>query len=248
MKFMLKFFYIFLVTICVMLTNYQPSYAAGADIPILLYHRTADINNELCISPEKFEQQIQALFNAGYRTITLKQLKQLAVSGSAEGMPAKPVLITFDDGYKDTYTAAYPILRKYGFTGAVFVITDYFYQPGYITPSQVLEMRHFGMDFGSHTAGHRILTQQNEANLVEQLTKSKQELESLLEQPVEFIAYPCGYYNQNVLNNVKKAGYYGGFTVTPGTNYAPLANTYKLKRIPIFRHTKSVLAEIEKVR
>ena len=138
-------------------------------------------------------------------------------------------------------------MRKYGFTGVVFVVTDYFYLPGYVTPSQVMEMKHFGMDIGSHTASHSILTQQNDTVLVEQLKRSKKELEAIFEQPVEFIAYPCGYYNQNVLNKVKQAGYAGGFTVTPGFN-AAYDNPYKLKRIPIFRHNRGILTEIDRAR
>ena len=241
---MLKIFIILLMAAGYSIINQLPVYAIHVNIPILLYHRIANEDNELCVSPERFEQQIQALSNAGYQTITLKQMKQLVLSGAADNLPNRPLLITFDDGYKDTYTTAYPILRKYGFTGVIFVVPDFFYLPGYITPSQVLEMHYFGMDIGSHTKSHAILTQQTKDDMVQQLTKSKQELETLLEQPVEFLAYPYGCYNQTVLREVEQVGYCAGFTVTPGINVSPFNNPYKLKRISIFRDTKNVLSEI----
>ena len=92
---LLKYFCLVLFTVSVMIV--YPVSAIAADIPVLLYHKIADVeSNELCVSPDKFEQHIQTLYNAGYRTISLNQMKQFLANGKAEDMPEKiltPLLI-----------------------------------------------------------------------------------------------------------------------------------------------------------
>ncbi|HEY3426639.1 MAG TPA: polysaccharide deacetylase family protein, partial [Negativicutes bacterium] len=92
------------------------------NIPVLNYHQVEDnVNNPLTLSNQEFEEQMAYLHRHGYNSITPDQLIMHLRTGAA--LPDKPVLITFDDGYRDNYMNAYPIMKKYGFTGTVFLIT-----------------------------------------------------------------------------------------------------------------------------
>ena len=113
-------------------------------VPILMYHHLSeDVTNSEMVSPEQFEAQIRALAEAGYTGISFDELQAYVLRG--EPLPEKPVVITFDDGYRSNYTLAYPILQKYGMKATIFAIgvsfgTDHYKDTDYaITP-------HFGAD------------------------------------------------------------------------------------------------------
>ena len=114
----------------------------STQVPILMYHHLSeDVTNSEMVSPEQFEAQIRALAEAGYTGISFDELQAYVLRG--EPLPEKPVVITFDDGYRSNYTLAYPILQKYGMKATIFAIgvsfgTDHYKDTDYaITP-------HFG--------------------------------------------------------------------------------------------------------
>ena len=116
----------------------------STQVPILMYHHLSeDVTNSEMVSPEQFEAQIRALAEAGYTGISFDELQAYVLRG--ELLPEKPVVITFDDGYRSNYTLAYPILQKYGMKATIFAIgvsfgTDHYKDTDYtITP-------HFGAD------------------------------------------------------------------------------------------------------
>ena len=181
----------------------------------------------------------------GYNTINTDQLYDYMVNGAE--LPENPIMITFDDGYEDNYQNAYPILKKYGFTGTIFVITDFVSnQPNYLTWEQIKEMKANGMDFQSHTASHKSMTELTEAQLKDELTKSKQTLDTQLNQDTKFMAYPTGTYNLYIAKLVNDAGYRGAFTIKYG-NVDRASNIYALERVPIFHTENTFLSFYERM-
>ena len=174
-----------------------------------------------CISADAFESQLRWLANRGYTCLPLS-----AIAGAPDldehldSLPTRAFAITFDDGYTDTYDCAWPILRRYGFTATVFLVTDWI--GGFnefdrslgldpvplLAEAQVREMHAAGIDFGSHTCSHPDdLTLLTEPALSHELVDSKRALESLLDAPCYDFCYPHGKQNASVEAAVEKAGY-----------------------------------------
>lgn len=130
----------------------------------------------------------------------------------------KPVILTFDDGYVDNYKNAYPILEKYNLKGTIFLISDFIgTYPNYMTWAQVDEMQQSGLiDFESHTLSHPELDKIPADEVWHQLDSSKKALEWRLGKPINFIAYPCGSYDEELERMTKEAGYRAAFTVHYG--------------------------------
>lgn len=187
----------------------------------------------MTVSTSEFAAQMQYLADNGYTTISPDDLQAYLEKG--QQLPENPILITFDDGYKDNYRNALPILKQHAQKATVFLISDYVntYEK-YLTWQQVQEMQQAGISFGSHTLSHMVLTQASSPEEVQkQLTKSKEALEWHLGQKVEYIAYPCGTYDQSIIDMTKAAGYKAAFTVNFGRD-RPGDSSYALNRIPVF--------------
>lgn len=184
-------------------------------VPILMYH-SIGINpkNTLLVPPAFFEEEMKHLKEHLFHTITFQDLKDWKQGHS---LPDKPILITFDDGYKDNYTAAYPILKKYDLKATIFVVPGFVGGKNNLSWQEIEEMRHSGLiEFGAHTMSHLDLTQLSDAEQKYQLLESKQELESKLQLPVIAFAYPSGRYNESVLKNTELAGFEFAVTTHPG--------------------------------
>ncbi len=204
-----------------------------ADVPVLNYHKIDVFQHALSIPPAEFEEQMAYLSQNGFTTITPEQL--MAYFNHEKALPAKPILITFDDGYLDNYTNAYPIMKKYGFTAAIFVVTDLIgHDERFMSWNQVREMQQDGFVFGSHTVSHAVLTKLSREQAVEELTGSRKVLEEQLGGKIRYFAYPTGAYNLQIEELVKQAGYKAAFTIRYGEAGAQ-SNPYALERIPIFR-------------
>lgn len=202
-------------------------------VPVLNYHQINNTDhNSLTLSATEFEAQMKYLSQAGYTAISPDQLANYLQYGTA--LPAKPVVITFDDGYEDNYQVAYPILQKYQFTATIFIITDYVSHYGkYLTWNQIKEMSDNKISFEAHTLNHILLPKYSDEEVRKQLVKSKQALEWQLGKKVEYLAYPGGTYDQRIIGLTKEAGYRAAFTVNFGRDKAN-STLYTLNRIPIF--------------
>lgn len=184
------------------------------NIPVLCYHDVTSNNpdnNGLLISPEKFKEQLQYLKDNNYTPITLDELYDYLRNNKE--IPEKPVVITFDDGYKGNYEYAYPILKEFKFPATMFVIANYVGGSDFMTTEQIKEMSNNGIEIESHTSKHDDLSKLNETEQVETLKNSKTSLEKIIEKPVNFIAYPFGRYNSNTRIAAEKAGYKLGFNL-----------------------------------
>ena len=221
---------------------------AGADagrrrgtlqVPILMYHYVsvppadADIyRRDLSVTPARFESHLKYLADAGYHVITLDDLLYALAQGRE--LPAKPVILTFDDGYEDNYTNAFPLLQKYDLVGHFFVISDFVNQerPGYMTWPQIEEMAAAGQRFGSHSRDHPSLKGQSDDYLVWQALGGKEALEEHLGQHPRWISYPAGQYDDRTIAVYQSAGYWGGLTTHQGATHT-LDDIFELKRVRV---------------
>jgi peptidoglycan/xylan/chitin deacetylase (PgdA/CDA1 family) len=194
-----------------------------ARVPILMYHYVSTppsdanaIRQDLSVSPGQFEEHLAYLRQAGYETITMKELAY-ALSGHAT-LPPQPIIISFDDGYRDNYENAFPLLRKYGYTGIFFVFTQVIdtYNVSYITWEMVKEMHQAGMEFGSHSYRHSDLSDRGVDFLVYEILGSKEAIEERIGEPVRFFSYPAGRYDDLTIKVVDSAHFWGAVTTQWG--------------------------------
>ena len=236
----------FAAAVCFLAQRPEQSKAAGSadsvsgpKVIVLNYHKVDHMNHSLSVQPPDFEQQMAFLKDNGYHTVTPHEMYMAFTDGAP--LPTNPVLITFDDGYADNYTYAYPILKKYDMKAAIFVITSLMGKPGYLTWGQAAEMEASGVvSIESHTVNHGSLTELTDEQVRYELTEAKHDIEQRLGKEVEFLAYPTGAYNLHIASLVQEAGYKGAFTVRYG-NMDRAANFYAIERVPIF-HTSDTFA------
>ena len=214
-------------------------------VPILMYHHVAmpppnadRIRYDLSVPPDRFEAHLRYLRNAGYTTITLDDLLYYLTQGRP--LPPKPLIITFDDGYRDTYTNAFPLLRAYGFTATFFIITDLVNQghPDYLTWDMVREMKKAGMWFGAHGRTHMDLAKASHDQLVWQALGSTEVFQVELGEPARYIAYPSGAYDDEVIAVYRSAHYWAGLTTHQGMTQDS-RRLFELPRLRV-RHDTSV--------
>jgi peptidoglycan/xylan/chitin deacetylase (PgdA/CDA1 family) len=198
-------------------------------VPILMYHCISAGRNSLYVEPERFALQLRNLLKQGYTPITARELVNAWVSGTP--LPSRPVVLTFDDGYRDNYTNAFPLLKKYRVKATLFVITGAVGKPNYLTWPQIEEMEKSGLvDVESHTVHHPDMSKLTPEQARMELTVSKAMLEAHLHQPVTLFAYPMGKYRPFLFPLLRKAGYQAAFTTRSGlTHYDD--GLYSLKRL-----------------
>jgi peptidoglycan/xylan/chitin deacetylase (PgdA/CDA1 family) len=194
----------------------------------------------LTVTDEDFARQLAYLKCAGYTSITVAQLFS-AVDGLA-GLPAKGVILTFDDGYDDAYTDAFPALRDAGLVGSFAIITGFVEGGGpYATWAQLKEMHVAGMEITSHTATHIDLGEADDFSLHQQLYDSKAALAQRLGQDTPFLVYPAGEpfrsgsaeSQQRVVAALREAGYRGALLDGSGTIDQDPAAPYALNRVRV---------------
>lgn len=295
----------------------------GGMLSILAYHRVLDIGPEdafahdpelVSASPAEFEWQMRALLRH-YRPVRLGDALRDLERGKA--LVPGAVAITFDDGHRDNYEHAFPILARLGIPATIFLATGYIDRPGtfwfdevaallYRSPhasirlrgldlnlelggvsrrraasqillarlkqvpdaqrraalgelrsesgvvdavddgsgalswKQVMEMRDGGIEFGSHTVSHPILSRVDEADLHAELAGSKRELEARLGVPVALLAYPVGgesAYDDRVVRVARQCGYRLALTYVPGVARWPPSDPFALPRLHVERYT-----------
>lgn len=183
---------------------------------VLMYHDIkAEPLNTFDVTRDDFSAQLDWLREKGYRTLSLEDF----VSGvKKQSFPEKSVLITFDDGYEGIYLYAAPELRKRNMHATFFIITETIDKAlegyPYITMKQLTELAEEPLfSIGSHTMRHPFLTRLSLQEQIEELTRSKTNLETLTGRPVLALAYPYGDYDASVIAALKESGYQAGFAV-----------------------------------
>ena len=188
-------------------------------LPVLLYHHVGPPRPGtmpgITTSPARFERQMRWLARRGYTGICPADWVRWLREG--KGLPRKPVLLTFDDGYADLAEHALPILRRHGFGAVVFIVTG---QVGgtnawdeargsatlrLMTAEQIRDWADQGIEFGAHGRKHADLTTLSARDLAEEVTGSVSDLAAILGSRVVSFAYPYGFYNQAVRDCVRQA-------------------------------------------
>lgn len=196
---------------------------AAIQVPILMYHYIRQCPNPadrlgcaLSVTPNVFHQQMQYLAEHGYHTVTITQLR--AYFHGRGSLPQKAVALTFDDGYQDFYTAAFPILREFDFTATEYVVSGFVDDANQhsLRRWQLLELSVYGIEIGAHTFNHPDLTRLPPGQVSSQLGPPRKALEAMIGAPVLDFAYPAGKHNPSVEAEVAAAGYESAVTTSPG--------------------------------
>ncbi len=176
-------------------------------LPVLCYHyvkRNISKGSQYVLPENEFQKQMITLRDSGYTTILPDALYSFHTKCVA--LPAKPIMLTFDDTYEEHYSIVAPILNQFGFKAVFFVNTVVIGKPGYMTEIQLKELSEKGHAIGGHTWNHPHIKQLKERDLIWQIDKPKQELEKITGKPVQAFAYPYGIWNDAAISKLKKHG------------------------------------------
>jgi len=218
-------------------------------IPILMYHHIGrNAPTQWWVKTKNFHRQMKKLKKAGYKSIRLRDIYDYKMK--KVDLPLHPIIITFDDGYRNFLTEAFPILKKYGFTATIFIITDKTadsgdermdnswdrkseskYRDEHLIWPELRWLAEKGIEIGSHTRTHPNLTQLEKADLKKEIRESKRVLEERLGIPIESFCYPGGKRNLPIAETVKEAGYTAAVIVTSGIENTEKMNLFNLKSI-----------------
>ena len=201
-----------------------PAGLSPVHVPIMEYHYIRvnpdphdRLGFNLSVTPSDFKAQMDWLQVNGYHAITLDDLR--AYFQEQKPLPPRPIVLTFDDGYADFYTTAFPILEAHGFTAVSYVVPGFLDHPRYMTSAQVEELDRAGVEIGAHTMTHADLTKASPAQLVLEVEGSKNALEKLVGHPVLDFCYPSGKFNDTVIASLRQFGLQSATTELPGTDH-----------------------------
>ncbi len=205
-------------------------------VPIFIYHSVRPyvsgesvMQDRFDVTPELFEQQLVYLQSHGYTTISPDMLAIDIEMGTTTPV-AKPVMLTFDDGWENQYKYAFPLLKKYHMIATFYVYTKPIDNAKsiYLSWDQLREMQEAGMTIGSHTMTHPLFKKISLINIQKEIFESKKDIEQHLHKTVLHFASPFGYSDAAIENLVKSAGY----TTARGTHrgvYHSSADKYNLQ-------------------
>lgn len=205
-------------------------------VPILLYHYVENVKNkkdklrnELNIPPSIFEEQVKTLANAGYTFMTAAELGQV-MNGEMQ-MPAKPILLTFDDGHWDVATDILPILQRYNAKATAYIIPGFTGGSDFMSQAQVQEVVKSGLiEIGAHTVHHLSLKNKPYEIVKKEVDDSKTMIENTYHVKVVSFAYPNGAFDEQAVDIVKSDGYTTAVSTVPGIQQNQV-NRYFLYRI-----------------
>ena len=223
--------------------------ARAPSIPILMYHSISDDLDDgrrpyyrTVTSPARFRRQMSALRERGLRTLTLSEAaRSLATPGLARADPA--VVVTFDDGYRDFSTTAFPIMQEMGMSATVFVSTGYIGRSFFdgrpcLSEGDLESLACQGVEFGSHTVTHPQLRDVPRAQMVDELASSRRRLTTLLGKSVVSFSYPFRFpsedpaFMKDLGDALSDCGYRQGVTTVIGLA-TPVDPPYFLRRLPV---------------
>jgi peptidoglycan/xylan/chitin deacetylase (PgdA/CDA1 family) len=208
----------------------KPDLPKSIQLPIFMYHHVGPIppgaendqlRKNLTVSPEDFEMQVAWLKARGFNTVTLNDLYLYTV-GEYQ-LPSNPIILTFDDGYKDVFQYAVPTLKKYGYTGSFAVITQFsgikYGTNEYATWDEIRKARKEGMEVVSHTQDHFDGASEHiDKNfMLRNLKDSQADIQANLGiKPIPVLIYPYGHYSPEYISQAEKAGFKLGLTTEHG--------------------------------
>lgn len=213
--------------------------------PILMYHRVLSGPSVKSIDPhrigvsvEQFRRHLSLLRWMGYHTINLGDYVELLRAGRSPDR--RTFMITFDDGYEEVLTLAWPVLRDFRFTATVFAVAGQMagsnrWDDGdarLLSPDQLRELDRNGVTIGSHTLQHAHLTKVDPPRAKQEIADSKKLLEDLVGHPITVFAYPYGETDDTIEAYVREAGYHGA-VATDRASPDHRANLFRLRRVGV---------------
>jgi peptidoglycan/xylan/chitin deacetylase (PgdA/CDA1 family) len=216
-----------------------PPGRSTVQVPILMYHyirvppdsyANDRIGWNLSTTPDDFKAQMNYLDEHGYHPITLTDLRGYLTGNRP--LPDRPVVLTFDDGYADLYTQAFPVLKRHHFKAVTYIVSGFVGRAGVnVMPDQLREMDAYGIEIGAHTVNHVDLTTSG-STLGYEVGGSKAALEALLGHPVLDFCYPSGRVNGQVIQAVQAAGFESATTTQEGAVHT-LGDRFAWSRIRV---------------
>ena len=184
-------------------------------VPILSYHNvplTTEKPSAYFISEAQFEAQVKYLKENGYSSVLPDDLYNHYTVGKP--LPSKPIMFTFDDTRKEHYKAVMPILEKYGYKGAFFIMTVAIGKKNYMTSDEIKIISDRGHCVGHHTYDHQNLKKLPQAEWIKQIDKPREKLEKITGKKIDYLAYPFGLCNEYSVKEIKKRGFKGAFQLS----------------------------------
>jgi len=229
--------------------------------PVLLYHKidlpTPDVKvRGAYTAPRFFEKQLAYLVRNKIKVVTVGELIEHFIQTGS--YPERTLAISFDDGWKDNYVQAFPMLKKYGLCATIYLVadclgrtTDQVVPTGelpreHMSEGDVREMAEYGIEFGSHTLSHRWLHELGPGEIDREIVESKKFVEDLTQTVCKTIAYPAGYFNDHAKASAKQAGYLAAFSTIYGDESAD--DLFELNRTEILRRDKFMFRYLRKLR
>src|SRR3989338_1424017 len=204
----------------------------------LMYHSIGNNDHNFMVRPEDFERQIKYLKDHNFKFLKLQDIAQVL-----EGVPVfeKGVAITFDDGYKDFFDIALPILKKYDVSSVLFVHADrksdnLENELNLMSWEDIKRTKESGVEIGSHTYSHPNLKELTEEEIKFEIDKSEEVFQDKLGEIPKTIAYPGGKFTEKIIDAFKKRGYELGFTIDRGL-LKKRENPFRIKRNGIEKQT-----------
>ncbi len=208
---------------------------ARKEVPILCYHQIRDWTSSDSkgakdyIRPvEAFKADLKILADSGYHTVLPDQLYDYLAYGAP--LPAKPVMLTYDDTDDDQFNIAAPEMKKYGFKGVFFIMTVSINRPKYMTRQQIKQLSDEGHVVTSHTWDHHsVKGYKTEQDWITQIEKPKKTIEELTGKKAVDFAYPFGVWNREAIPELKKRGVRSAYILS--TKRDPDDPLYTIRRI-----------------
>lgn len=192
---------------------------ARQQVPVLCYHqirnwRATDSKQakDYIVPEQAFADQLKMLADSGYHTISADQLYDYLNYGAA--LPAKPIMLTFDDTDLPQFAIAKPAMEKYGFKGLFFIMTVSLGRPNYMSREQVKLLADAGNEIGSHTWDHKNIKQFTDADWAIQIDKPTKTLETITGKSIKYFAYPFGLWNAAAILPLKQHGFKAAFQLS----------------------------------
>ncbi|HVF47919.1 MAG TPA: polysaccharide deacetylase family protein [Pyrinomonadaceae bacterium] len=217
-------------------------------VPVLAYHKidlpTPDVKiRGAYTSPHRFEKQILYLKKRAFDFFTASELIGFYLENGR--FPENAICITFDDGWKDNYANAFPILKKFNIKATIFLVpscigavtaqvtADGEGEREHLSMADIREMSASGIEFGSHSMNHKLFDRIEPAEIEREVVDSRNYIEDLLQKPCEVFAYPAGLFTDFAREMVRLSGYKAAFSTVYGP--ADIVDRFALNRTEILR-------------
>src|SRR6266516_266578 len=229
-------------------------------IPVIFYHKIDKPAPDSLVRggftpPRRFARQLAYLKRKGF---VFYRASELIEHYQQNGVfPDNGIALTFDDGWKDNYTNAFPILRDLGIKATIFIIPSVIGEKStkaaaegegpraHLSREEILEMSRHGIEFGSHSLNHRLLSELSREEVKLEVEEAKKHIEELTQKPCRTFAYPAGYFSDEAKKIISEAGHTAAFTTIYGP--ADRIDLYALNRTEILRRDRFLFQFAKKV-